>query len=297
MRFYRDFTDRAQIDREYDAASAVPESAAVIERWRAESARVRSELPAQLGVRFGPTREEYLDFFPSSPGAPLHLFFHGGYWRRFSAADFSFVAESLVRAGIAVAVVNYALCPEVGIDEIVREARAAVAWAFREARALGCDPERITVSGHSAGGHLVAMLAITDWPGRYGLPPDVLKAGLALSGLFDLRPFPFSFLQPWLQLDCAQVVRNSPLFQLSDRLVPIVCAVGGAESAEFKRQSQDFVAACTMRGLPAEYVEVAGAHHFSVLDALVDPQTALHARLLRLAREPAKALAGQSAAT
>ncbi|MCS7268027.1 MAG: alpha/beta hydrolase [Geminicoccaceae bacterium] len=295
MRYYRDFTAREEIDREYDAASAVPESTAIIERWRERSARVRSALLARPGLRFGPTCEEYLDFFPAGADAPLHLFFHGGYWRRFSAADFSFVAEPLVAAGIAVGVVNYALCPEVGIDEIVREARAAVAWAYREARNLGCDPARITVSGHSAGGHLVAMLAITDWPRRYGLPSDVVKAGLALSGLFDLGPFPWSFLQPFLQLDFAQVVRNSPILQLGERGAPLLCAVGGAESAEFRRQSRDFVAAYRARGLIAEYCEVPGADHFTVLDALFDPATALHARLLRLAREPEGAVAAAGA--
>jgi arylformamidase len=295
MRLYRDFTSQAEIDREYDAASSVPESGAIIGRWIETSAAVRDRLACRLGLKYGPTRAEYLDLFPAGPGAPLHLFFHGGYWRRFSARDFSFLAEPLVREGVAVGIVNYALCPEVTIDEIVRQARAATAWAFREARTLGCDPDRLTVSGHSAGGHLVAMLASTDWPGGYDLPADLSKAGLALSGLFDLRPFPWSYLQPSLQLSCDQVLRNSPILELPETSPPLVLAVGAAESAEFRRQSRDYHAARSARGLPSVLLEVEGAHHFSVLDALADPAHPLFARLLRLAREPGTALRDASA--
>ncbi len=292
MRLYREFTSREAIDREYDAAAAVADSAAIVERWGRESARVREALPCRLGLRYGPTRAEYLDLFPAGPGAPLHLFFHGGYWRRFSARDFSFVVEPLVAEGIAVAVVNYALCPQVTIDEIVRQARAAVAWAFVHARELGCDPDRITVSGHSAGGHLVAMLACTDWPGGYDLPADLLKAGAPVSGLFDLGPFPWSFLQPWLRLDLDQVVRNSPILQLPDRGPPLLLIVGAEESGEFRRQSASFLEAWCGRGLPGALLEVEGADHFTVLDRLVDPGHALFARLAQLAREPDRALDG-----
>lgn len=292
MHLYRDFSSQEEIDREYNAAAAVPESGALVARWMRESERVRATLPCRPGLRYGPTRAESLDLFPAGPGAPLHLFFHGGYWRRFSAHEFSFLAEPLVAAGVAVAIVNYALCPEVTIDEITRQARAAVAWAFAHARELGCEVDRLTVSGHSAGGHLVAMLASTDWPGAYDLPADCIKAGLALSGLFDLRPFPWSYLQPSLQLTLEQVVRNSPLDRLPERGPPLLVAVGGAESAEFRRQSRDYAQVWRSRGLESELLEVGGANHFTVLDALADPRSALHARLLRLAREPARALGG-----
>lgn len=290
MRLYRDFTSQETIDAEYNAAAAVPESAAIVARWSAASAAARDRLPCRLGLKYGPTREEYLDFFPAGPGAPLHLFFHGGYWRRFSARDFSFLAEPLVEAGIAVGIVNYALCPAVTIDEIVRQARAATAWAFAHARKLGCDPDRLTLSGHSAGGHLVAMAASTDWPGDYELPADLVKAGMPVSGLFDLGPFPWSYLQPALQLTLEQVVRNSPILQLPRRGPPLLVAVGGAETAEFRRQSRDYLAAWRGRGLAGEPLEVEGANHFTVLDRLADPTTPLFGRLRRLALEPARAL-------
>lgn len=292
MRLYRDFTNQEEIDRQYNAAAAAPDSTAIVARWSEASARVRATLPCRLGLAYGPTRAEWLDFFPAGAGAPLHLFLHGGYWRRFSARDFSFLAEPLVRAGVAVAVVNYALCPEVTIDEITRQARAAVAWAYRQAAALGCDGERLTLSGHSAGGHLTAMVASTDWPGIYDLPPDTVKAGLPVSGLFDLGPFPWSYLQPSLQLTAEQVARNSPIHLLPHRGPPLLLVVGGAESAEFRRQSRDYLAAWRAHGLAGELLEVEGADHFRVLDRLADPASAAFARFLRLAREPARALSG-----
>jgi arylformamidase len=292
MRLYRDFTSQEAIDREYNAAAAVADSAAIVARWSEASARARAALPCRLGLPYGPTRAEYVDLFPAGPGAPLHLFLHGGYWRRFSAREFSFLAEPLVREGVAVGVVNYALCPEVTIDEITRQARAAVAWAYRRAAALGCDGERLTVSGHSAGGHLTAMVASTDWPGVYDLPADTVKAGLPVSGLFDLAPFPWSYLQPSLQLTADQVARNSPLRLLPERGPPLLVAVGGGESAEFRRQSRDYLAAWRAHGLAGELLEVAGADHFTVIDHLADPASPAFARLLRLAREPGRAVAG-----
>jgi arylformamidase len=137
-------------------------------------------------------------------------------------------------------VTNYALCPAVTIDEVVRQTRAAVAWAYRNARSFGGDPERLHVAGHSAGGHLVAMVLATDWPGDYGLPADIIKGATAISGLFDLAPFPYTFLQPKVQLTWDQVRRNSPILHLPATAPPLLVAYGEDETAEFKRQSEDF---------------------------------------------------------
>lgn len=279
MKLYRDFTSQDEIDREYNPTLAVADADRRVAGWVARSERARATLPCTLGVRFGPTREEYLDLFPAGDGSPVHLFIHGGYWRRFSAREHSFVAPALVAAGVAVLVVNYALCPAVTIDEIVRQVRAAVAWAHANARSFGGDPGRITVSGHSAGGHLAAMALSTDWPGWYDLPAGTLKGGVAISGLFDLAPFPFSYLQPALQLDWAQVHRNSPIRQLPVAGPPLVAAVGGAESSEFRRQSRDYAAARP----GARYLEVPGANHFTVVEELERPESELLRAILGLA--------------
>jgi arylformamidase len=292
MKLYRDFTSQDELDREYNPSAAVPDSGRVTEGWARRSAVAREELSCELGVRYGPTREEYLDIFPAGPGAPLHLFIHGGYWRRFSAREFSFVARPLVAAGITTLVVNYALCPAVTIDEIVRQTRAAVAWAWANSRHFGGDRDRITVSGHSAGGHLVAMALSTDWPGAYDLPADILKGGVAISGLFDLAPFPYTYLQPALQLTWGQVRRNSPIELVPDRAPPLLVAVGGAESAEFRRQSADYLTAWRAHGLSGTLLEAPAKDHFTVLDELETPETALFATLRKLAHNGTPASAG-----
>jgi arylformamidase len=280
MKLYRGFTTQEEIDREYNPTLAVADANQRIEGWVARSARARAKLRCSLGVKYGPTRDEHLDIFPAGDGAPVHVFVHGGYWRRFSAREHSFVAPALVEAGLAVLVVNYALCPAVTIDEIVRQVRAAIAWAHANAKSFGGDRERITVSGHSAGGHLTAMALSTDWPGWYDLPADTVKGGVAISGLFDLAPFPFSYLQPALQLDWAQVHRNSPIRHVPAAGPPLVAAVGGAESAEFRRQSRDYAQARP----GARYLEVAGADHFTVVEELERPGSELFGAVLALGR-------------
>jgi arylformamidase len=280
MKLYRDFTTQDEIDREYNPTLAVADADRRIAGWVERGARARESLRCTLGVRYGPSRDEYLDIFPAGDGAPVHLFVHGGYWRRFSAREHGFVAPALVAAGIGVLVVNYALCPAVTIDEIVRQVRAAVAWAHGHAASFGGDPRRITISGHSAGGHLAAMALSTDWPGWYDLPTDVLKGGVAISGLFDLAPFPFSYLQPALQLDWAQVHRNSPIRHIPAAGPPMVAAVGGAESAEFRRQSRDYGA--TRPG--CRYLEIEGKNHFTVVEELERPASALFQAIQAMAR-------------
>ncbi|MDX6752125.1 alpha/beta hydrolase [Geminicoccaceae bacterium 1502E] len=284
MRLYRDFTSQEELDREYNPGAALPESAALIEGWAARSERARATLPCETGLRFGPSLDEYLDLYPAGPGTPLHVFVHGGYWRRFTAREHGFVAPALVGAGVSVAVLNYALCPKVTIDEIVRQVRAALAWLHAHAGRYDCDPARITLSGHSAGGHLTAMALLTDWPGDYGLPEDLVKGGLAISGLFDLAPFPYTYLQPSLQLGWDQVRRNSPILHLPPSAAPLDVAVGGAESVEFRRQSRDFHAAWQERGLDGDLLEVPDANHFTVLEELERPQSPLLASLLARAR-------------
>ncbi len=115
------------------------------------------------------------------------MFLHGGYWRAFDKSDFSFVANSFVAQGFAVAVANYDLCPDVSIGAIVDECRRAVVWVVRDGAAHGANPDRVVVGGHSAGGHLTAMLFTADWS-ALGLARDPIAGGVSVSGVHDLAP-------------------------------------------------------------------------------------------------------------
>jgi arylformamidase len=274
---YRGFSTQAEIDAEYSPRLALgdAQAEACIARWTAASARARSELETRLDVAYGKSEAETLDIFPARrPNAPVHVFIHGGYWRAFTSKESSFVAAPLVARGITAVILNYALCPAVTIDEIVRQCRAALAWVALQIGSFGGDPGRITVSGHSAGAHLTAMLLAGDWS-EFGLAAPPFRAVVPISGLFDLGPFPHSFLQPSLNLDVAQVARNSPLFLPLRVRIPTTVVVGAAESAEFNRQSRDYAASLVDREVPAFCHALAGRNHFTVLDDFLDGKGAL----------------------
>ena len=267
---YRDFANQEAIDNAYNPMRG-RDPAALLGDWRGRSDVVRQRLRVSLDVAYGPTLAECLDFYPaSSPAAgetpPLHLFFHGGYWRSLGHREFGFVAEGLVQAGISVAVVNYALCPTVAFGEIVRQARAAVAWAYRNGDALGFDPARLSVSGHSAGGHLAAMLLATDWQGEYGLPTDFIQGALCISGLYDLRPFPWSWLQPKLRLTGRDVDSYSPLFLPCQVPAGVQLVAGSEESSEFERQMHAYAEHAQAQQLSVNAELSPGDDHFSILD-------------------------------
>ncbi|HEU5322155.1 MAG TPA: alpha/beta hydrolase fold domain-containing protein, partial [Methylomirabilota bacterium] len=132
--------DREALDREYDNRRKVAGAADYLARYAKDSARARGELPCRLDVPYGAHAGETLDVFPAAaPGAPVHVFVHGGYWQWLDKADFSFVARAFV-PDAAVVVVDYALIPAVDMDEQVRQCRAAVAWVHRHAASFNGDP-------------------------------------------------------------------------------------------------------------------------------------------------------------
>ncbi|HET7270440.1 MAG TPA: alpha/beta hydrolase, partial [Rubrobacter sp.] len=224
---YRDFATQEQLDDQYNLNMKFPEAASSYEVFcERESKKVREDFDYRLDVPFGPTLAEHVDLYPTEERAPVLIYIHGGFWHLRTSKEFGFVARGPVSEGVATIVTNYALCPRVTIDEIVRQARAAVAWVYENALSFDGDSRRIHVAGHSAGGHLVAMLLATDWEGEYGLPADIIKGATAVSGLYDLAPFPYSFLQPKLQLTWDQVLRNSPILHVPDSAPPLLLAYG-----------------------------------------------------------------------
>ena len=263
---YHTFSTREEIDQEYNPRFIVENTDELIQSYFTESQKVLREYSNRSAMAYDPTPSETLDIFPAEKlCSPIHIFFHGGYWHSLTSRDFAFVAEGLVRNGITAVLINYAFCPSVNIDEIVRQSRAAAAWTYRNAEGFGGNPERISVSGHSAGGHLTGMLLSTDWEKNYGLPPNLIKGFLPVSGLFDLKPFPFSWLQPKLLLTSEQVLRNSPVFLKPLYSPHVMVAVGADESHEFQRQSKNYTIFLQKHGVPAEYLSIPGKNHFNII--------------------------------
>ncbi|UEM06104.1 alpha/beta hydrolase [Skermanella rosea] len=268
---YRHLTTQDEIDREYNPRLIASDVDRVVAGWAERSAATRDACPNRLRRSFGPTLAECLHVFPAgAPGAPIHVFVHGGYWRAFGADDFSFIADSGLERGVATVVVNYDLCPRVRIPEITRQVRGALAWVWHNAAEFGGDRGNIVVSGHSAGGHLVGRLLATNWVRDYGLPADLIKGALPISGLFDLEPLRWSWLQPTIQLTGDDILTESPIRRLPPVPIPVVAAVGGAESEEFRRQSRAYADALRAEESTADVLEVAGRDHFTILDDLAD---------------------------
>ena len=278
---YRNFATQEELDAQYNLRAILPDESSSYEQFCArESERVREDLEHRLDVPFGPTLAEHLDVYPAGDGAPVLIYVHGGFWAMRTSKEFGFTARGPVSRGVATVVTNYALAPTVSIDEILRQTRAAVAWVYRNAQSFGGDRERIHVAGHSAGGHLTAMLLSTDWKGVYGLPADVIKSATVISGLFDLAPFPYTFMQPQLQFTWGQILRNSPLLHLPDRAPPLLVAYGD-EPAELVRQSEEYLAAWQSKGLEGESLVLADKNHYDVIDGFLDAESPLCSAVLR----------------
>jgi arylformamidase len=267
---YRTFT-QTELDRQYNAGAAVPDLGRFVEAWETRTAEALETLPNRRNISYGPTSAEKLDVFGIADGGrPIHIFYHGGYWRSRDKKDFGFMAAPIVKAGGIAIIVNYGLCPTVTMDEIVRQCRASVGWVYSNAETIGGDRKKITVSGHSAGGHIVAMLMNTDW-GKFDCPTDVVKGGTGLSGLYDLEPIRLSYLNEDLRMDKDSALRNSPVHHVRRSNAPLLLSLGGDESPEFHRQTDLMKAAWERIGNRTQIVRAPGCNHFSVLDAASDP--------------------------
>jgi arylformamidase len=276
-------TDPAWLDAQYNNRSRVPDHAAIFERWARASALSRERGSRRLDLRYGNEPGETLDLFPTHrANAPVLVFIHGGYWRSLDKADHSFVAPSFSADGALVVVPNYGLCPAVTIETIALQITRAVAWTWRHAALYGGDPSRIVVAGHSAGGHLAAMLLRCDWKKvAPELPAQLVMRALSISGLFDLEPLRRApFLRDDLQLTVQAAGRLSPAG--FDAPAGVLYAfVGADESEEFLRQNRLIRERWGERAVPV-CESVAGTNHFTVLHEFAVPDSGLHRAALEL---------------
>jgi arylformamidase len=270
---------------EYDLRARVPEHAEIFARWARDAEDYRAEMlkagRAELALSYGDTTRQIIDLFlpqTSGPG-PLALYIHGGYWRAFDPGSSSHMARGLNGRGVAVAVVGYDLCPVVTVADIIEQIRRACIFLWQR---FG---RGMLVSGHSAGGHLAAAMVATDWHSLYPkAPADLTPAGYAISGVFDLTPLVgVSVLNQDLRLDAEQARRVSPLFWPVPPGCTLEAAVGDLETSEFKRQSRTVADAWRQAKVETRYTEFPG-NHFTVIDALADPGSAMVARISELAQ-------------
>jgi acetyl esterase/lipase len=252
---------RQELDLGLNNGVAVPESADIVAGWDQRSALLRAQYPEHLDLRYGPRERNRIDFLKSAEGGPTLLFIHGGYWQTRAKETFTVFAAGPMAHGINVALIGYTLAPDATLDEIVREIHAGLDFLVAQLPALGGDAGRIAVSGWSAGGHLTSM----------ALSHPHVKAGMAISGIYDLEPIRHSYLNAKLGLDEALSQRNSPMMQAGGTEKPLSLVAGSAELALLRRQTADFAGHRAKYGLPVTYEEIPGANHFSIMDELLSP--------------------------
>jgi arylformamidase len=261
------------MEGQYNNRANVPEHPALIAECTDRSVAWEADAKTMRELVYGHNAAETLDLFPAeADNAPIHMYIHGGYWQSNDKKSSSFVARPLVEAGAHVAVVDYGLCPDVTIDEIGRQCRAALACLWREAEGFGGNRHRITVSGHSCGGQLVGLVMATDWS-RFGsdLPADLVKGGVSISGVFDLEPLLNTTINIKVGMDAETARRNSPLFMAPAIDAPLALYWGDDETDAFRQQSENMAAAWGAKGVETVAEAISGLNHFTVLAGMEDP--------------------------
>jgi arylformamidase len=273
------------LEAEYNNRARVPDFARIVEGWLADAAEYRQqaafERRAELSIEYGPSPRQTIDlFWPDKlrRDVPLTVFLHGGYWQSRDPSDFSHVAKGANARGLAVALVGYDLCPDVTVSTIVDQVRAAILFLHRR------HGRRMTVFGHSAGGHLTACMVATNWRTLApNVPADLVPTGLAISGLFELQPLLKTSVNGKLGLDPAEARHLSPAFWPVLPGRKLEAWVGGQESPEYLRQSRSVVANWTGAGNVASYHDVPDANHFTVIAPLSEPKSPMVDHLVGLA--------------
>lgn len=272
--FYKGFR-KEELEFQYNPRVSVPEYPELAKQRAAVARHVRETAKSWLNVPYGNSPRAQLDIYAADkPGGPVLVYIHGGYWRSGSKEDNCNFVPVFTSRGATVVLVEYDLCPEVTITDIVGQTRSAIAWVYRNIVRYSGDPSRIYISGHSAGGHLTAMALAHDWQ-KEKLPRDFIKGAVATSGVYDLNMVMEISVQDQVRLTPELAKQNSPFVHPPRRICPLVIAVGGAEPAGWQQMSQDFFNLCTANGVNCKYLIVPGANHYTMSAHLANPKSPL----------------------
>jgi arylformamidase len=266
--------DQVELDASYDQSVYAPTIGQFSKRFASISETTRQRLGAPKRFAYGPTAIEGLDVYPArTANAPIFVFVHGGRWVLGSAKDYGYPADLFVNAGI-----NYVALDFINVDAangdlrpMADQVRRGIAWVYKNAALFNGDTKRFYIGGHSSGGHLAGVAAVTDWQKDFGLPADMLSGALLMSGMYDLKPARLSARSSYVKFDDDMEQRLSSIRHIDLLRAPVTVTYGTFETPDFQRQSRDFVAAVKAAGKPVELLEAPNFNHFEMCESLGNP--------------------------
>jgi arylformamidase len=266
--------DQVELDAAYNQITYAPLMGQILKRFASNSDAARARLGEPHRVAYGPTEVEHLDIYRTSQAkAPILLFIHGGAWRAVDTKNFGFAAETFVNAGAHFVAPEFVSVDKAGgnLMTMADQVRRAIAWTYKNAATFDGDPDRLFIAGHSSGGHLCGVALVTDWKGEFGLPSDIVKGGLCMSGLYDLKPVRLSARSSYIKFTDEMEQAMSSQRHLKFLNAPIVVSFGSNETPEFQRQNRDFAAAVKAMGKPVQLIEAENYDHFEMAETLGNP--------------------------
>lgn len=265
--------DQKELDDAYDQSVWAPNQQHVSKRRAVWSESIRARLRAER-FSYGPTEIETLDIYRTTRrNAPIRIFIHGGAWRGGSAKDSAYPAEMFVTAGAHYVAVDFVSVGDArgNLTPMADQVRRAVAWVYKNAARFGGDPNCVYLSGHSSGAHLAGVVLVTDWQKDFSLPPDVVKGGVLMSGMYDLRPVRLSKRSEYVKFTDEMEQALSTQRHLDKLNTPLILAHGTLESPEFQRQTREFAAAVKAAGKPVRLIVAEGYNHFELPETFGNP--------------------------
>ncbi len=275
------------LEREYNPSSCIDDIMVYIDQYAADSAKVRADLRGNLtaNVKYGPEARSHMDVFaPKGDGPfPVHVFIHGGYWQELSKDENCFCAPIFLDHNVIFIAFDYTLAPQASLFEIVDQTRRGIISILKNADKFNGDKNNITISGHSAGGHLLAEVLSMNWQ-NYGYDKCPIKGAMAISGVYDLEPIVSTTVNDALHMTVEDAIKLSPLHHLPTNACPIAFTVGENETAEFHRQTEEYMNACTENGIKTAYLDMPVFNHFDIILELNNKNSPLFQTILNQIR-------------